>query len=137
MAFPTGTVINTTNLSTAAGDPSLARADLFTAITAVNDIISSADQSSGIAMLSAIGKYDGSKFPTTITATGIIAPTGGVLNIQDIVRLTAIHSADFAALSSQLGDIAISDDADGGNPALCVYDGSDWRYLAMGNLTVL
>ena len=53
MAFPTGVVVPTTNLSTAAGDPSLARAELFTGITAVNDIISSANQASGIAMLSA------------------------------------------------------------------------------------
>lgn len=137
MSFPTGTVIDTTNLSTAAGDPSLARADLFTTVTAVNGIISSADQPSGVAMLSAVGKYDSSKFPTTITATTILAPSGGVLSIQDIVRLTAIRSADFAGLTSQLGDIAISDDAAGGNPALCVYDGTDWRYLAMGNLTVI
>jgi hypothetical protein len=137
MAFPTGTVIDTTNLSTGAGDPSLARADLNNMATAVNDIISSADQASGIAMLTAVGQYDGAKFPTTITTTSVLAPSSGVVNIQDVLRLTAIHEADFAGLSSQLGDIAISDDADNGNAAICVYDGTDWRYLAMGNLTVI
>jgi hypothetical protein len=138
MAFPTGVVIPTTNLSTAAADPSLARADLFTTVTAVNDIISSADQASGMAMLTATGKYDGAKFPTTITGTNVIAPTSGVLNIQDIIRLTTITAVDILALTGNaLGDIAISNDAAGGNAALCLYDGTNWRYLAMGNLTVV
>jgi hypothetical protein len=104
----------------------------------VNDIISSADQASGIAMLSATGKYDGAKLPTTITATSVIAPSSGRLNIQDIIRLTTITATDLTALTGNaLGDIAISSNAAGGNPALCLYDGSNWRYLAMGNLTVV
>jgi len=138
MAFPTGVVIPTTNLSTASADPSLARADLFTTVTAVNDIISSADQASGIAMLSALGKYDGAKLPSTITATSVIAPSSGVLNIQDIIRLTTITAIDLTARTGNaLGDIAISNNAAGGNAAICLYDGTNWRYLAMGNLTVV
>ena len=138
MAFPTGVVVPTTNLSTAAGDPSLARAELFTGITAVNDIISSANQASGIAMLSATGLYDGTKLPTTITATNVMAPSSGRLNLQDIIRLTTITATDLTALTGNaLGDIAISSDAAGGNAAICLYDGTNWRYLAMGNLTVV
>ena len=138
MAFPTGVVVPTTNLSTAAGDPSLARADLFTGITAVNDIISSADQASGIAMLSATSKYDGAKFPTTITATSVMAPSSGVLNIQDIIRLTTITATDLTALTGNaLGDIAISNDANAGNAAICFYDGTNWRFMGFGNLTVV
>jgi len=138
MAFPTGVVIPTTNLSTAAGDPSLARADLYTTVTAVNDIIASADQASGMAMLSALGKYDGAKLPTTITSTSVMAPASGVLTIQDIIRLTTITAVDLTARTGNaLGDIAISNNAAGGNAAICVYDGTNWRYLAMGNLTVV
>jgi len=133
MSFPTGTVIDTTNLSTAAGDPSLARADLNNMAVAVNAIIASADQNSGIAMLTAIGQYNGSKFPTTITTTSTIAPSSGVVNIQDVLRLTAMTSTDLSTMGGQLGDIAISSDADSGNAAVCMYDGSDWRYLSISS----
>lgn len=137
MTFPLGTSIPVTNVSSGSSDPSLAREDIYNLIVAVNNLIASADTASGVALLTASAKYDGNKMPVTNYGTETFAPATGVVNIQDILRLTAIHSADFAALTSQVGDIAISDDAAGGNPALCVYDGTDWRYLAMSSLTVL
>ena len=67
-----------------------------------------------------------------------MAPSSGRLNIQDIIRLTTITATDLTALTGNaLGDIAISSDAAGGNAAICLYDGTNWRYLAMGNLTVV
>ena len=138
MSFPTGTVIDTTNLSSGTADPSLARSDLYNMAVAVNSIIAGADAASGVALLTATNKYDGSKFPTTITGTNIIAPASGVLNIQDILRLTYIHASDLTARTgSQLGDIAISDNAASGNAAVCFYDGSNWRYLSISSLTLV
>lgn len=132
MAFPTGTVIDTTNLSTGTGDPSLARVDLYNMAVAVNTLIDGADAASGVALLTGAGQYDGSKFPTTITSTTVLAPSTGVVNIQDVLRLTALTNTDISTLTgSQLGDIAISQDSDGGDPALCVFDGTDWRYLSL------
>jgi len=140
MAFPTGTSINTTNLDSGADDPSLARADIYNAVVALNNIIASADTADGVALLNASNKYDSTKFPTTIAVTGTqtIAPTSGVVNIQDVLRLTALPATSISALASpQLGDIAISTNAAGGNPAFCVYTGSAWRYLAMSTFTAL
>ena len=137
MAFPTGTSISVTNVSSAANDPSLAREDIYNLIVAVNNIIASADTASGVALLNASNKYDGDKMPVTITGPETIAPTTGVVEIQDVLRLTPIHATDFAGLTSQVGDIAISDDANAGNAAICFYTGTDWRFMGFGNLTVI
>lgn len=134
MAFPTGTVIDVTNLSTGLGDPSLARVDLYNMAVAMNQIISGADDVLGVAVLNGSGQYDGTKFPTTITSTSVFAPSTGVVNIQDVLRLTALTDNDISALTgSQLGDIAISQDSDSGNAAICVFDGTDWRYLSLSS----
>jgi hypothetical protein len=138
MAFPTGTSIPIDNVNSGASDPSLARTDIYNLIVAVNNIIASADTASGVALLNASNKYDGTKMPATITGTTTIAPSSGVVNIQDILRLTALRSTDLSTRTGNaLGDIAISDDAAGGNPALCVYTGTAWRYLAMSSFTAL
>ena len=138
MPFPTATSIPVTNVSSGASDPSLAREDIYNLIVAVNNIIASADTASGVALLNASNQYDGAKMPASITGTDTIAPAGGVVNIQDVLRLTALTATSISALvSPQLGDIAISSDAAGGNPAFCVYNGTAWRYLAMSTFTAL
>jgi len=140
MPFPTGTTISTANLDSGTDDPSLAREDIYNAVVAVNNIIASADAASGVALLDGSGKYKASKFPTTIAVTGTqtIAPSTGIVNIQDVVRLTAQTSAAVSALATPLlGDIAIVSDADSGNPAIAFYDGSAWKYLAFSTLTSL
>ena len=138
MPFPTGTSIPVTNVSSGASDPSLAREDIYNLITATNNIIASADTASGVALLSASNKYDGAKMPASITGTDTIAPAGGVVNIQNVLRLTALPATSISALASpQLGDIAISSDAAAGNAAFCVYSGTAWRYLAMSAFTAL
>lgn len=140
MTFPTGTSINTTNLDSATDDPSLARADLYAAVIALNNIIASADTASGVALLDASGLYASARMPATISASGtqIISPSSGIVNIQDVLRLTALTSSQISGLSSpQLGDIVISTNAASGNAAVCFYDGSDWRYMALSTLSVL
>jgi len=140
MPFPTGTTISTANLDSGTDDPSLARVDLYDAVVAVNNIISSADTANGLALLDGSGKYKSAKFPTTISVTGTqtISPSTGIVNIQDVVRLTALTNTAISALATpQLGDIAISSNADAGNPAICFYNGSAWKYLAFSSLTSL
>ena len=140
MPFPSRTTISTANLDSGTDDPSLAREDIYNAVVALNNIISSADTASGIALLDGSAKYKSSKFPTTIAVTGTqtIAPTTGIVNIQDVLRLTAQTGNAISALGTPLlGDIAISSDADSGNAAVCFYDGTAWKYLAFSTLTSL
>ncbi len=138
MAFPT-TTITTNNLNSGTDSPSLARTDLLAAVTALNTIISEADTASGVALLTAGGTYDSAKLPSTFSpgTTLTLAPSTGIVNIQDVLRLTALPANDISGLTSALGDIALSSDADGGDPAICFYDGADWRYLALSSLTIL
>lgn len=139
MTFPS-TTINTTNLDAATDDPSLARTDLFNAVTALNSIISEADIAGGVALLNGSGQYDSAKMPTTLSVTGTqtISPTSGKVSIQDVLRLSQLPTASINALTgNQLGDIAISTDANAGNAAICFYDGTNWRYMGFGNLSVL
>lgn len=138
MAFPT-TTITTNNLDSGTDSPSLARVDLLAAVTALNTIISEADTASGVALLTATGTYDSAKLPATFSpaATLTLSPATGIVNIHDVLRLTSLQATDIAGLTSTQGDIAFSSDADGGSPAICFYDGSDWRYLALSSLTIL
>ena len=69
MAFPTSQ-IDTTNLDSATDDPSLARADLFDAVTSLNSIIADANGNNGVVVANASGKITATKLPNTITATG-------------------------------------------------------------------
>lgn len=139
MTFPTAT-INTTNLDAATDDPSLARTDLFNALVALNTIISEADTASGVALLNGSGQYASAKMPSTLSVTGTqtISPTSGIVSIQDVLRLSQLPTASINALTgSQLGDIVISTDANAGNAAICFYDGTNWRFMGFGNLTVV
>ena len=118
MTFPVAT-INTTNLDAATDDPSLARPDLLAAVEALNSIISEADIAGGVALLSVTGEYDSAKMPTTLSVTGTqtISPTSGIVNIQDVLRLSQLPTSSINTLTgSQLGDIVISTDADSKTP---------------------
>ena len=140
MPFPTGTTISTANLDSGTDDPSLARADIYAAVVALNNLIASADTASGLALLDGSAKYKATKFPTTIAVTGtqILAPTTGIVNIQDVIRLTALTSTAISALATPLlGDIAIASDADSGAPAIAFYNGTAWKYLAFSGLASL
>jgi len=143
MAFPTNTV-NTTNLDAGTDDPSLARADLLDAVQKLNTIITEGGAANGVALLTSGGKLSATQMPTTITATGVqvFNPTGGVVQIQDILRLTSKTVTELQALdtagTAAAGDVAYCSDGEGssGGPTLAVYDGTNWRQVELGaNIT--
>ena len=136
MAFPTAEV-STTNLDAGTDDPSLARADILDAVQKLNTIISEVGAANGVALLTSGGKLTGTQMPTQITATGVqvLNPTSGVVNIQNILRLSGRTTAELNALSSQAGDVAFC--TDGGDDSagvgcIAVYDGNDWRAIQLG-----
>lgn len=133
MAFPTASV-TTTNLDAGTDDPSLARADLLDAVQKLNTIISEGGAANGVALLDASSKLSSTQMPTTITATGVqvLNPTGGVVHIQDTLRLTAKTTAQLEALSPNEGDIAYCSDGDAGDKTMAVYDGTNWKVVALG-----
>ncbi len=143
MAFPTASV-TTTNLDAGTDDPSLARADLLDAVQKLNTIITEGGGANGVALLTSGGKLSATQMPTTITATGVqvLNPTGGVVQIQDVLRLTQKTTSELQALdtagTAAAGDVAYCSDGEGssGGPTLAVYDGTNWRQVELGaNIT--
>lgn len=135
MAFPT-TQVTTDNLDAASDDPSLARVDLLDAVTKLNTIIDEGGSANGVALLNGSGKLSASQIPATISATGIqvLSPTGGVVQIQDILRLTPKTTAELNALTSVAGDVAFCSSGvdSAGEPCMALYDGSAWRAITLG-----
>lgn len=133
MAFPTASV-TTTNLDAGTDDPSLARADLLDAVQKLNTIISEGGAANGVALLNSSAKLNANQMPATITATGVqvLNPSSGVVHIQDVLRLTSKTTAQLNALSPNEGDIAYCSDGNAGAKTMAVYDGSNWKVVALG-----
>jgi len=130
MAFP-NTQISTANLDSDADSPSLARADLYTAVTSLNTIIADANSADGVCVLNAAGTIDGDQMPVSVTPTGTLtlAPSTGVVKIENILRMQTQTTAQVEALTGTTGDVVYTTDGDAGQPCLAVYDGSNWRVV--------
>lgn len=130
MTFPT-TPVTTTHLSSPSADPSLARADLLTAVEYINTIIDEKNTADGVVVLQGDGTIASTLMPTAIRpSTLTLGPDSTVVKIEDILRLQLIPKAVLMNLTTPIaGDIALSSDADSGNPALCFYDGINWRFM--------
>ncbi len=140
MAFPTSSAI-TSNLAAGTNSPALSRVDLYNALVLLNQIIESANQASGTCVLNGFGKIDSSMVPNFIQTTGELSlePSDEIVTIKYIQRLVPQTTAQLQAMAGPfiLGDIAVVSDADAGDPAICFYDGTDWKVLALSTLTAL
>jgi hypothetical protein len=139
MTFPT-TAIPTTNLDSSTDDPSQARADLLTAVQYINTIIAEKNTADGVVVLQGNGTIDATLIPTTLAPTGqlTLAPSNTIVKIEDILRLQQIPSSVLKNLTDiAAGDVALASDADSGNPAICFYTGTEWKYLPAASLTSL
>ena len=137
MTFPTGTSIPTTNLDSADDDPSLARADLLSAVQTLNQLIASANAASGVLVLDGSGKVLVSQLPTSFSQTGTIQlqPSTHIVSITSVLRMAQIVTADLGSAtgttSPDAGDLVYLTDGDAGQPCLGVYDGSAWRVVRL------
>jgi len=129
MTFPTQ-AIDTTHLDSGADDPSLARADLLLAIETINTILSTANNSYGVLVLQNDGTIDPAKLPGSLAPTGqlTLAPSNTIVKIENFLRLQQIPASVLVGIVGTAGDIALCSDIDAGGPAVCMYDGTNWRY---------
>jgi hypothetical protein len=134
MTFPTATV-STTNLDSATDDPSLARADLLDAVQKLNTIIDEGGDPNGVALLNGSGYIPTTQIPPTISTTAAditLAPSTGIVNIQNILRLTQFPRATILAFTANVsGDMVMCSNV--GNiaatPGIAFYNGTAWRGL--------
>ena len=140
MAFPSGTSISTSNLDSSGDDPSLARVNLLSAVQTLNQLIASENGASGVAVLDGNAQLDTSHLPPEISpSTLTLSPTDGIVKIEDRVRLQIKTHAQILAFASPIvGDMALAaTDLTGASPKLAMYDGTNWRYLALSTWTIL
>jgi hypothetical protein len=137
MTFPTGTQIPTTNLDSSDDDPSLARADLYNLVVAVNQLIASQNLASGVAVLDGTAKIAISNLPSSFTQSGTLAlqPGAGIVSVNRVLRLSQTYTADLGSAtgttSPVAGDLCYLVDGDAGQPCVGAYDGSVWRVLRL------
>lgn len=137
MTFPTGTSIPTTHLDSADDDPSLARADLLSAVQTLNQLIASANAASGVLVLDGSGKVLVSQLPTSFSQTGTIQlqPSTHIVSISSVLRLAQLVTADLGTVtgttSPNAGDLIYLVDGDAGQPCLGCYDGTRWRIVRL------
>lgn len=132
MAFPTATIV-TDNLDSATDDPSLARVDLLDAVQKLNTIIDEADGANGVAVLDGSGQIKTEQLPSTITTAGLtLTPTDGVVNIQNVLRLTQLPTATILGFTSNVsGDMVMCSNIGNvaNNPGVAFFNGNVWRGL--------
>lgn len=139
MTFPT-TPIPTDNLDSSAADPSLAREDLLQAVETINTILDTANQGYGVVVLQSDGTINPTVLPGTLAPTGqlTLMPSNGFVKVENVLRLQQIPVAVLTELTdTTAGDLALASDADSGNPALCIYDGTNWKYLPLASWTTV
>lgn len=136
MAFPTSQ-ITTSNLDAGSDDPSQARADLLSAVEALNTIIDEAGTAEGVALLNLSGQLPSDQIPNTIAPTSgvlTLAPTSGKVKIQDVLRLQILSFDDIEGLENNAeGDVVYCSNGDAGDPCLAVYNGTDWLRVSLGS----
>lgn len=144
MAWPTGSQVDTTNLSSSTANPSLARLDLHDAVVYLNTIIADANQADGALVLNGFGLIDTNKLPNVMQVTGnfVLQPSTTIVNIKDTLRIepkTMVqHAADSAThFAGDMKFITNAVDGAGTGPALAIYDGTNWKKLLLSSLSNL
>lgn len=139
MTFPT-TTASTANLDAGSDSPASARADLYLALQLLNQIIESADLADGVPLLDGSGQLQGSQIPSSVSPANLtLAPTDAVVKIEDRLRLQIMTVTQILALGDPtIGDMCLAcTDLTGADPKLAMYDGSEWKYLALADWTTL
>lgn len=134
--------INTTNLDSAADDPSLAREDLYNALIELLAVINGRGAANGVASLDNNSLVPAAQLPDTIesslTNNLILAPDTGRVAVQNIINLNPQTVAELEGLTGIEGDVAFCSNGDAGVACLAVYgtssDGSTvgWNRVPFG-----
>lgn len=138
MTFPTGLQASTDNLDSATDNPSLARVDLYNAVTYLNQIIDSENTNNGVVVLDSFGKITGEMIPASVNPTNniILEPSTQLVGIKNILRLYPLSVDQLTTLGEDLvftlGDVAMLTDGDAGSACMAAFDGTDWKVIALG-----
>ena len=136
MAWANASNIVTTNLDSAADDPSQARADLYAALVELAAVINGRNTTNGVCGLDSSGLVPAARLPDAILSSAtnnlLLQPDTGRVGIEDIINLTAKTVTELNALTAVTGDVAYCSNGDAGSKCLAFYDGTAWKRIALG-----
>jgi len=143
MAWPTGQQVPTDNLDSSTGNPSLARIDLYNAVLYLNAIIAAANEEYGPVVTNGFNKINTAQLPNVIAVEGdaSLEPTTKIVTVKDTLRLNQRTTEQILAVTgSEIGDVMMCNDAVDGagtGPAICFWDGTEWKFMLLSGLTTL
>tara|TARA_R110000772_G_scaffold205144_3_gene315386 strand:+ start:1686 stop:2105 length:420 start_codon:yes stop_codon:yes gene_type:complete len=134
MAFPTQQIV-TTNLDSSSDSPASARADLLSAVTALNTIISEGNGANGVAVLNGDGRLNGAQMPQAITPAGglTLSPANKIVTVDRVLRMTPLNVTQVNLLTATEGDVVYVENGAAGGKCIAVYNGTDWKVVALGS----
>jgi len=136
MAWP-NTAISTSNLDSTSDSPAAARADLYDAVVAINNIVNSRDAASGIPSLDSSGLIPQGQINSNLTSISALPirlqPGNQRVTIENILKLTPQTVSQVGNLTAETGDVAYVSNGASGNVCLAVYTGASWRQVAIGS----
>ena len=138
MAWPTNSSnIDTQHLDAGTDSPASARANIKTALDELANVIDGRNQASRLARLDPSSKISATQIPdelNTSSSTDLtLDPTTGKINIEEILQLKPQTLTELNARSDkEEGDLAYCSNGNSGSKCLAVYDGSNWKVVALG-----
>ena len=138
MAWPTNSPnIDTQHLDAGTDSPASARANIKTALDELANVIDGRNQASGVAGLDASSKISATQIPDELNSTSAtdltLDPATGKINIEEILQMKPQTLAQLNARSDkEEGDLAYCSNGNSGSKCLAVYDGSNWKVVALG-----
>ena len=102
-----------------------------------NIVTTNLDAASGVAPLDASSKILATYLPNELNSTSGTAltldPATGKVNIEEVVNLAPQTLAQLNARTDKAeGDIAYCSNGNAGSKTVAVYDGSNWKVVALG-----
>ena len=134
MTWATAGNITTEHLNEATDSPASARAEIKTALDELTNVANGLNTAGGAAKIDAstskVIANSGIQSTTNITLT---PASGYSVDIENILNLKPQTVAELNALTSAEGDVAYCSNGDTGSKCLAVYDGSNWKVVALGS----
>tara|TARA_R110000782_G_scaffold15263_1_gene44703 strand:+ start:140 stop:571 length:432 start_codon:yes stop_codon:yes gene_type:complete len=137
MAWANVANVTNTHLDAATDDPSQARAELNASTLELQNVINGRGTSNGVASLDGTTKVPSAQLPDELNSSSgqnlTLDPNTDRVAIENIINLFPLTVTQVNAIGSPAeGDVVYTTNGDAGAKCLAVYDGSNWKVVALG-----
>ena len=137
MAWANSSNVITTNLDAGSDTPAAARPNLKAALDELIIVIDGRGQASGVTPLNSSTKIDATYLPdelnSSTSANLTLDPNTGKVKLEEILNLAPQSVAELKARTDKAeGDVGYCEDGNSRAKCVAVYDGSNWKVVALG-----